>query len=71
MFIKYYLLLAINTNNQQINLGGLCVKNLNKQKLQKLEQEIGRYRERMDNEGFRKSAKLQVQQQHLEKVIMK
>lgn len=54
-----------------MNLGGLCVKNLNKQKLQKLEQEIGRYRERMDNEGFRKSAKLQVQQQHLEKVIMK
>lgn len=71
LFFNYKILFisAIATNNQEINHRDLGIKTLNEQKLLKLEQEIGRYRERMDNESFRKSAKPQVQQQHMEKVI--
>lgn len=61
--------IVITTNDQQLNNGGLKVHNFNEQKLQKLEEEILRYRERLNNEGFRKSAKPHIQQQHLEKVI--
>uniref|UniRef100_A0A1I8PSQ2 Valine--tRNA ligase n=1 Tax=Stomoxys calcitrans TaxID=35570 RepID=A0A1I8PSQ2_STOCA len=41
---------------------------INEQKLQKLEADLKRYRMRMDNEGFRKSASQEVQQKHAEKI---
>lgn len=41
---------------------------MNLQKLEKLEKDLERYQTRWQNEGFRKSAKPQIQQQHFEKV---
>ncbi|XP_075162378.1 valyl-tRNA synthetase, mitochondrial [Haematobia irritans] len=44
------------------------VQNLNEQKLQKLQTDLQRYRMRMENEGFRRSASQDVQQKHAEKI---
>lgn len=65
------MVLVVITNDQELNHAGVRVENINEQKLQKLQAEILRYRERLDNEGFRRSAKPQVQQQHEDKVLLK